>query len=93
MFERGSRYEKSPVYTVLDAQGRPVNIVKVRQLPLLEGAFTRRVLQQDRVDLLAYEFYKRPDLFWHIADANEVVDPAELTEEIGKQIEIPTQPE
>jgi len=93
MFERGSRYEKVPTYTVPNAQGEPVTIIKVRPLPEVEGVVTRTILQQDRVDLLAYECYRRADLFWRIADANEVMDPAELTNEVGKTVEIPTQPE
>lgn len=93
MFERGSRYEKVPTYTVSNAQGEPVEVVKPRLLPEVEGVVTRTILQQDRVDLLAYECYRRGDLFWRIADANEVMDPAELTNEVGKAVEIPTQPE
>ena len=48
-----------------------------------------RIRQEDRPDLLAYEFYKEPELFWRIADSNEVMRPSELVAERGSVIGIP----
>lgn len=42
---------------------------------------------QNRIDLIAYEFYKNPDLWWVIAMANNITNPMYL--EVGTRIRIP----
>ena len=43
----------------------------------------------DRPDLLAAKYFGDPLLYWHIADANAVVDPNELTDTLGRRVDIP----
>jgi hypothetical protein len=43
----------------------------------------------DRPDLLAAKYFGDPLLYWHIADANAVVDPNELSDTLGRRVDIP----
>ena len=92
MFDQTSRYAEVATYTVTDAQGRQVTIKKVRFIPPTPGVLTRRIVQGDRPDLLAHEYYRAPEQFWRIADANPVTDPAELVDQPGKRIRVPERP-
>lgn len=47
------------------------------------------VTRGDRPDLVAASYLGEPLLYWHVADANAVMDPNELTEEPGRRIAIP----
>lgn len=51
-----------------------------------------RVIQQDRLDNIAHKYYGDPEQFWRICDANAVMHPLDLTEELGEYIRI-TMPE
>src|SRR5580765_4803526 len=50
------------------------------------------VLSQDRPDSLGVKYMGDPLLYWRIADANAVVDPNELTDTLGRKIDIPLPP-
>jgi hypothetical protein len=50
------------------------------------------VAAQERPDLLAARYLGDPLLYWHIADANAVVDPNELTDTLGRRVTIPQPP-
>jgi len=48
----------------------------------------------DRIDLLAYKYYEKSvedssKYWWIIADANNITNPLDLSEYVGKQILIP----
>jgi len=47
------------------------------------------VSAQDRPDLLGAKYLGDALLYWQIADANAVVDPNELTDTLGRRVEIP----
>ena len=52
------------------------------------------VVKRDRIDLLAYKFYKdivedSSKYWWVIADANSIHNPIDLTEFVGTDIRIP----
>ncbi len=89
MFDSDSRYFPVENYQVPDPQGNPVKIKKVRFIPDTPGNLTRQVVQGDRPDLIAFLYYQEPNLFWRIADANQVIDPAQLVEQVGTPIRIP----
>jgi hypothetical protein len=90
MFDANSRYTTVDDYVVPDAQGRPVKIKKIRFIPNTPATVTRQITAADRPDLLAYAYYQAADRFWRIADANQVMDPAELFIPIGRRIWIPS---
>jgi hypothetical protein len=49
---------------------------------------THRISEGDRRDNLAAGNIGESELWWRIADANEVLDPRSLTDTVGKQIRI-----
>ncbi len=50
------------------------------------------VTQGDRPDNLAAQYLGDPEQFWQIADPNNVLDPNELTETIGREVRITLPP-
>jgi hypothetical protein len=90
MFDTDSRYSQLRPLTVTGPNGSPVQIVPIRFIAATTPIMSRRIQQGDRPDLLAYEFYKEPQLFWRIADANEAMRPSELVATPGSLIGIPT---
>jgi hypothetical protein len=87
---KGSRYEKlaRSTYTVTTADGEMHAALPIRFIPPTRAAFRHRVTATDRLDLLAYHYYRKPDRFWLIADANDKMDPQELLQ-VGGEILIP----
>lgn len=45
---------------------------------------SHEVVEGDRPDTVAAATLNDPELYWHIADANGVLDPADLTAEVGR---------
>lgn len=75
-----SRYVTS---TITTSQGRDAETRQEMRVAFPRSrviTFTYyRVLDQDRIDLIAHKFYSRGDLWWIIADANpEVIDWMDL---------------
>ncbi|WP_282004287.1 hypothetical protein [Propioniciclava sinopodophylli] len=58
--------------------------------PTLPPLALHRVVAGDRPDLLASRHLGDPTVWWRIADANRVLDPAELTATPGDVVVIPT---
>ena len=95
MFDTASRYASLTVQTLsttdADGESREVRYVERRFLPsantgttLMEHALT----QGERLDNITARYLGDPTLFWRVCDANEVLDPGELTEEVGRRIRI-----
>jgi len=79
MFTKISRYYALPEVTSLDAQGRLLPSKKLRLLPAVSASFQHTVKAVDRLDHLAYQYYKQPRKWWKICDANaEVMSPQAL---------------
>ena len=95
MFEPTSRYYNSKILimTVVDSDGKPreLHYVQRRFIPSSEGRTTlveHTVLQGERLDNITARYLGDPTQFWVICDANDVLDPNELTDETGKRINI-----
>ncbi len=95
MFDSTSRYYKLEVATLktIDSEGSTVEIRYVRRrfIPSNEGATVlvkHRVNQGERLDNIAARYLSDPRQFWLICDANDVLQPDELTDTIGNTIEI-----
>jgi hypothetical protein len=94
MFEPTSRYYdlETAKMTVGDEEGQRVISYKRRRIiPSGETIMTlveHPVTQGDRLDNLAARYVGDPEQFWRICDANDVLRPEELTEEIGRIIKI-----
>ncbi len=54
--------------------------------------FEHVVRAGERPDLLAFQVYGDPELYWRIADANAVTDPFEMTDTLAASILIPSVP-
>jgi hypothetical protein len=92
MFQPNSRYFKLPVLVHVLPDGQPVPYVSRRFLPRGEDLpLLAEVEAQsgDRPDLIAHRTLGDPTAFWCVADANDVMDPGELTDEAGEVLRIP----
>ncbi len=93
MFEYTSRY-----YSLEDAQytttdGRKIAYKRRRFLPQGQDMLRLQdvmVVEGDRLDRITYDSLGAPEQFWQVCDANNTMNPAELTAEIGRTIHIPT---
>ncbi|QTA89096.1 LysM peptidoglycan-binding domain-containing protein [Desulfonema magnum] len=91
MFEHDSRYYNLETATLKTADGGIVSYKRRRFLPRAEALQTmaeETVTEGDRLDLIAARFLGDPMRFWQICDANNAMNPFELTSEIGRKIRI-----
>lgn len=88
MIFKGSRYEGVGTYQATDADGRTVTALRTRAIPPTPAGYVHTVQAGDRLDLLAYQFYRNPEKFWRIADANPPLDPEELLDP-GRSVLVP----
>ena len=89
MFFKGSRYENVKTDQTTDGTGRVVKYKRTHFISETPAVFRHTVVEGDRLDLIAYRYYKDPELFWRICDANVVMLPDELVAEVGRRILIP----
>jgi hypothetical protein len=91
-----SRYNGVPLAVLQLRLGEPgVVYVTRRFIPApstMAIAGHHLVVWRDRPDLLAAKYFGDPLLYWRIADANTVVDPNELTDTLGRRLDIPLAP-
>jgi hypothetical protein len=92
MFEPESRYYQIEIATYVTPDNRTIRYVKRRFLPegknmqlLVEVAVT----EGDRLDLITASKLGNPEQFWRICDANNAMNPFDLTEETGKMLRVP----
>lgn len=79
MFSKLSRYRKLPNIVATNAQGRAVAAKSLRLLPAVSGTFRHTLEAGDRLDHLAYRYYKQSTKWWRICDANpEFLSPLAL---------------
>jgi nucleoid-associated protein YgaU len=76
------------VYQVVTASGQTVNALKIRFIPATPAGYLHTITADQRLDILAYNFYRNPEKFWLIADANTEMDPEDLLDP-GRQLRIP----
>jgi hypothetical protein len=91
-FEPSSRYAGLPMAKLTLAGGIEVIYVTRRFLPPTPSPSTiatHSVAQQDRLDNVTARYLGDPELFWRVCDANEALDPHELTNVVGRRIRIP----
>jgi hypothetical protein len=92
MFDPASRYHGLEIATLDVPGGRTVSYVRRRflplgtQLPLLAEV---AVQQGERIDLIAHRTLGESEAYWRICDANDAMDPAELTREPGRLLRVP----
>src|SRR5262245_2822445 len=83
MFSRISRYRTLPDIVATDAEGRTLVSKTLRPLAEAPGTFRHTVEDADRLDHLAYKYYRQPTKWWRLSDANpEFLSPQAL---LGKE--------
>ena len=91
MFETTSRYAPLPTATHTDALGRTQTYVCRRFLPQGEQQpllVEVTVTEGDRLDLIATRTLGDPLQFWRICDANDAMNPYDLTDEPGRVLRV-----
>lgn len=82
MFIRGSRYRNLEESTPINSKGERHLIKNLRLITSAEGQFEHTVNQGDRLDLLAYKYYRNSTKWWQINDANpEFSFPTDLLDQ------------
>ncbi|MDJ0893068.1 MAG: hypothetical protein QNK18_17975 [Gammaproteobacteria bacterium] len=89
MFFKGSRYAEVPEHGITDRQGRTLRYKRIRFVAGTQARLGHRVAAGERLDHVAYRYYRDPELFWRICDANDALWPDELTVETGRLLAIP----
>lgn len=91
MFDPNSRYYEleTAIWTAPD--GREVPYKRRRFLP--QGSAMPRlaevtVTEGERLDSITARTLSDPEQFWRVADANDAMDPTELTEQPGRLLRI-----
>ena len=92
MFQPTSRYVSLGITKMTTPDGRKIAYVNRRflpqgsQLPLLGEV---SVVQGERLDLLADRTLGDAEQFWQICDANNAMNPDDLTAQLGRRLRIP----
>jgi hypothetical protein len=89
VFFAGSRYATVAVAEIGDGNGRPVQYKRVRLIPPVRALQVHVVNGGERLDVLAYAFFRDPERFWRVCDVNRAMRPDDLVAETGRQILVP----
>lgn len=90
MFARGSRYETVPDAVYVDAAGREIVYKRLRLIPVPGPAVQGHlVARADRLDLIAFRYYRDPEQFWRLCDGNAAMRPDDLVAVLGRRLVIP----
>jgi hypothetical protein len=91
MFSLTSRYYGIETAELVTAAGQKVKYVRRRLLPAAErfALLQEHVVRGgERLDNITAQYLGDPEQFWRICDANNVIDPDELTRVVGARIRI-----
>jgi nucleoid-associated protein YgaU len=89
MFFDGSRYVRVPDATFVDDTGRSVTLKRTREPVPTDLALTYQVREGDRLDALAFKFYRDSRKWWLIAEGNPDVLTLEQLLVPGQLLRIP----
>lgn len=70
MFSKLSRYHSLPEVHAEDSAGRTAASTSLRVPPRTDGTLRHVLEAADRLDHLAYKYYRQPTRWWRICDAN-----------------------
>ena len=92
MFDYTSRYASTETATHKTPEGRTITYIRRRflpqgeQLPLMVEV---TVTDGDRLDLITARTLGDPEQFWRVADANNAMNPFDLTQEPSAIVRVP----
>ena len=78
MIDRKSRYKATPVLIVADGRGGTHPLLDLRPTPPTGAELVVTPTDSDRLDHLAFRFYRDPTRFWRICDASSELDPLDV---------------
>jgi hypothetical protein len=78
LIDRRSRYARTPVLTADDGRGGTQQVLDLRETPATPAVLRIVATDADRLDLLAFRYYRDPTRFWRICDATADLDPFDL---------------
>jgi hypothetical protein len=90
MIDKRSRYRTTPVLRVPDGLGQEHPLLDLRLIPAAGGVFEHTPTASDRLDHLAWRFYRDPTQFWRICDASDHLDPFDVLQP-GRRVRVPPQ--
>ena len=91
LFTITSRYYSVETAQLVTADGKTIVYLRRRRVPQPEEFATlqeHRVVDGDRLDNITAQFLGDPEQFWRLCDANNAMEPNELTESPGRVIRI-----
>lgn len=92
MFTFTSRYFNLETATLALPDGRTASYKRRRFLPRgdrMPLLIEVNVTESDRLDLIAARTLGDPEHFWRVADANDAMNPFDLTAEVGRILRVP----
>ena len=92
MFPPTSRYFAIETARFIDATSREIIYLRRRFLPdssTMVVLAEHTVTEGDRLDNITARYLDDPEQFWRLADANDAMQPEELTSEVGRRLRIP----
>lgn len=92
MIDHKSRYHQVPTAIYETEDGRHVAYLRRRSLPQGEAMpllSVVRIAPGDRLDRIAARTLGDAEQFWQICDANDCLNPFDLTAEIGATLRVP----
>ena len=92
MFDHKSRYYQVPAAIYETEDGRHIAHKRRRFLPhgdLIPLLSLVTIAPGDRLDLIAARILGDAEQFWQICDANNCLNPFDLTSEIGATLRVP----
>lgn len=93
MFFKGSRYAKVTTLEITDSTGRTVQYKAIRFIPEAQARLAHKVQGGERLDHVAHRYFRDPERFWRICDANKAIWPDDLMSKPGERILIPSSEE
>ncbi len=90
MFFKGSRYAKVTTLEITDSKGRTIQYKATRLIPEIEARLTHKVQRGERLDHVAYRYFRDPERYWRICDVNNAMWPDDPVSEPGRRILIPS---
>lgn len=94
-FPPTSRYHAIEIATFVSPDGTEIAFLRRRFLPAVDRFALLQehtVTQGDRLDNITARYLGDPLQFWRVCDANEAMNPPDLTAEVGRRLRI-TMPE
>ncbi len=86
-----SRYQETGTAEYTSDSGKTHRYLLRRFLPAgdsLQAISEHAVVEGDRLDLIADQYFGDAELFWRVADGNDAMLPADLTSDVGTRLRI-----